>query len=168
MEDTLREGEDLWILHRKGVLILVLMEDTLRVKEEIKSTGKINCLNPCFNGRYSQRVVCYDIINYKICLNPCFNGRYSQRRGRVMKLYMVLSLNPCFNGRYSQSIRFIAVIPTLCVLILVLMEDTLRGNPHTGNLFFSFVLILVLMEDTLREQRLMFLCIRVFGVCSNF
>ena len=151
MEDTLREGEDLWILHRKGVLILVLMEDTLRVKEEIKSTGKINCLNPCFNGRYSQRVLCYDIINYKICLNPCFNGRYSQRRGRVMKLYMVLSLNPCFNGRYSQSIRFIAVIPTLCVLILVLMEDTLREYIiRFIAVIPTLVLILVLMEDTLR------------------
>ena len=127
MEDTLREGEDLWILHRKGVLILVLMEDTLRVKEEIKSTGKINCLN------------------------PCFNGRYSQRRGRVMKLYMVLSLNPCFNGRYSQSIRFIAVIPTLCVLILVLMEDTLREYIiRFIAVIPTLVLILVLMEDTLR------------------
>ena len=36
------------------------------------------------------------------------------------------SLNPCFNGRYSQrqSLQFLALKPG--VLILVLMEDTLR------------------------------------------
>ena len=56
----------------------------------------------------------------------------------------LLSLNPCFNGRYSQSMEKKNVIESLIVLILVLMEDTLR------------------------EQRLMFLCIRVFGVCSSF
>ena len=36
-------------------------------------------------------------------------------------------LNPCFNGRYSQSYKSFS---TRCyeVLILVLMEDTLRDN----------------------------------------
>ena len=44
------------------------------------------------------------------------------------------------------------------------MEDTLRaGAKSVKNLKVKNVLILVLMEDTLREQRLMFLCIRVFG-----
>ena len=41
--------------------------------------------------------------------------------------YIQVCLNPCFNGRYSQSIW----MPNACpkfndVLILVLMEDTLR------------------------------------------
>ena len=54
------------------------------------------------------------------------------------------------------------------VLILVLMDDTLRGGNAKGWKVFQRVLILVLMDDTLREQRLMFLCIRVFGVCSSF
>ena len=38
----------------------------------------------------------------------------------------VKSLNPCFNGRYSQSLKVknVNVVPQ--VLILVLMEDTLR------------------------------------------
>ena len=42
----------------------------------------------------------------------------------------VASLNPCFNGRYSQ--RFCLLIPsvTTSVLILVLMEDTLRVLAH--------------------------------------
>ena len=37
-----------------------------------------------------------------------------------------LSLNPCFNGRYSQSITIILSSSSIFVLILVLMEDTLR------------------------------------------
>ena len=36
------------------------------------------------------------------------------------------SLNPCFNGRYSQSLKIDATGATVRVLILVLMEDTLR------------------------------------------
>ena len=38
-----------------------------------------------------------------------------------------MSLNPCFNGRYSQSIAIdIHIVALFGVLILVLMEDTLR------------------------------------------
>ena len=54
------------------------------------------------------------------------------------------------------------------VLILVLMDDTLRVELVDNEIDKESVLILVLMDDTLREQRLMFLCIRVFGVCSSF
>ena len=36
-----------------NVLILVLMEDTLR--EDGKNVTVLKSLNPCFNGRYSQR-----------------------------------------------------------------------------------------------------------------
>ena len=36
------------------------------------------------------------------------------------------SLNPCFNGRYSQSKFYFTSTNLLNVLILVLMEDTLR------------------------------------------
>ena len=52
------------------------------------------------------------------------------------------SLNPCFNGRYSQS---------------------KAGAKSVKNL--KVVLILVLMEDTLREQRLVSLCLSSFDVC---
>ena len=39
------------------------------------------------------------------------------------------SLNPCSNGRYSQSyINFNGNISDTLVLILVLMEDTLRAD----------------------------------------
>ena len=54
MEDTLR------VIQYKNpklqdVLILVLMEDTLRVGQLIKG-AELGGLNPCFNGRYSQRM----------------------------------------------------------------------------------------------------------------
>ena len=38
------------------------------------------------------------------------------------------SLNPCFNGRYSQSGQLFEIAIQEWVLILVLMEDTLRGK----------------------------------------
>ena len=53
MEDTLREYlKHFQTLTSQTVLILVLMEDTLRGKDaEVKNFDK--GLNPCFNGRYS-------------------------------------------------------------------------------------------------------------------
>ena len=56
MEDTLRvyaksEKVDTFI-----VLILVLMEDTLRV-QQIKINTTNSGLNPCSNGRYSQSFI---------------------------------------------------------------------------------------------------------------
>ena len=82
MEDTLRvQCKDC----SKGeikVLILVLMEDTLRVKKEDTATLELLSLNPCFNGRYSQRIrQTLSKEGYK-SLNPCFNGRYSQSQGK--------------------------------------------------------------------------------------
>ena len=78
------------------------MEDTLRVGQLIKG-AELGGLNPCFNGRYSQRM---------------------------------------FSGRGQHTIRW--------VLILVLMEDTLRDLTLAGRSLKKGVLILVLMEDTLR------------------
>ena len=55
------------------------MEDTLRGVLDGSGNPVVRGLNPCFNGRYSQRGE-----NEKACLkaakglNPCFNGRYSQ------------------------------------------------------------------------------------------
>ena len=60
--------------------------------------------------------------------NPCFNGRYSQREKKLDKVSKVLGLNPCFNGRYSQRTSLILLRTQSCVLILVLMEDTLRAS----------------------------------------
>ena len=43
------------------------------------------------------------ILSLLLCLNPCFNGRYSQSLRLVAAIPMLAGLNPCFNGRYSQS-----------------------------------------------------------------
>ena len=78
------------------------MEDTLRDYGKEECYREFDCLNPCFNGRYSQRVselsnnACSRVLilvlmedtlrdnlqesffEMEDCLNPCFNGRYSQ------------------------------------------------------------------------------------------
>ena len=131
------------------------MEDTLR---EVASCCEIicyTCLNPCFNGRYSQSPTILPFPNKIICLNPCFNGRYSQSmvvcydiiNYKIVLILVLmedtlrvttfnnyrfenLSLNPCFNGRYSQRKIFYKVHLICVVLILVLMEDTLRDDSY--------------------------------------
>ena len=65
-----------------------------------------------------------------ICLNPCSNGRYSQSHNK-------------WEGKYKGG----------WVLILVLMEDTLRVVVVLFMILNTLVLILVLMEDTLRVTR---------------
>ena len=61
-------------------------------------------------------------------------------------------LNPCFNGRYSQRIKKSSGRRSKKVLILVLMEDTLRAGRSFRESDIFRVLILVLMEDTLRDM----------------
>ena len=53
MEDTLRVPGLIDKVKAFAVLILVLMEDTLRELNEREMYHKLS-LNPCFNGRYSQ------------------------------------------------------------------------------------------------------------------
>ena len=89
------------------VLILVLMEDTLRVKDWLAANPTAtNSLNPCFNGRYSQSNKVRCTLSLSVCLNPCFNGRYSQRLVNLWETSVSFCLNPCFNGRYSQRAKF--------------------------------------------------------------
>ena len=54
MEDTLREKYLKHFQTLTSVLILVLMEDTLRDEKETRKSISYGGLNPCFNGRYSQ------------------------------------------------------------------------------------------------------------------
>ena len=44
-----------------AVLILVVMEDGLRVIKPIFEEYNIPCLNPCCNGRWSQRVPLFSV-----------------------------------------------------------------------------------------------------------
>ena len=46
------------------------------------------------------------VVLLVICLNPCFNGRYSQSGASVQFTMQGDGLNPCFNGRYSQRLSF--------------------------------------------------------------
>ena len=64
----------------------------------------------------------------------------------------ICSLNPCFNGRYSQRSTQGRTRAQNDVLILVLMEDTLRDGRVAVFNDREDVLILVLMEDTLRAD----------------
>ena len=50
-----QRDKSITILGQVMVLILVLMEDTLRVSKAAYKTVATFCLNPCSNGRYSQR-----------------------------------------------------------------------------------------------------------------
>ena len=84
------------------------MEDTLR--------GRINSF----------------MLQLFISLNPCFNGRYSQSNFSVTGYICKDGLNPCFNGRYSQRPTVLSLLYFSFVLILVLMEDTLRGYNQLG------------------------------------
>ena len=85
------------------------MEDTLRGTLQFLRTLP-QSLNPCFNGRYSQSI----LLRYNYKANRC--------------------LNPCFNGRYSQSATSVQTDGDVGVLILVLMEDTLRVLQRHGSL----------------------------------
>ena len=87
-------------------------------------------------------------------LNPCFNGRYSTSLRHSCEWQVSFRLNPCFNGRYSTSLQRKNVTwwKRYKVLILVLMEDTLRDFILLGLAGGLLVLILVLMEDTLRAK----------------
>ena len=76
-----------------------------------------------------------------------------------------MGLNPCFNGRYSQSGISLAQLIEEKVLILVLMEDTLREIIFCTILVLNLVLILVLMEDTLRV--LVLVLLQVLCLCLN-
>ena len=158
------------------VLILILLEDTLWVKLLAVAWRRSRCLNPYSIGRYSVRVNLPFHIHLIYGLNPYSIGRYSVSVygfGEMQKLFT--SLNPYSIGRYSVSLlRFDLLVENIsclipysigrysvshyifslkkrlfCVLILILLEDTL-WDVELG--YFGktiYVLILILLEDTL-------------------
>ena len=75
MEDTLR-GCSCSIYHSYWVLILVLMEDTLRVQARELHQGRQEVLILVLMED-TLRVVKMTEHLLKASLNPCFNGRYS-------------------------------------------------------------------------------------------
>ena len=104
------------------------MEDTLRVYGKLGKHELLYCLNPCFNGRYSQRGLLNTNLGTK----------------RVV-LILVLMEDTLRDANTVENVKKV-------VLILVLMEDTLRVMLESIIISLLIrVLILVLMEDTLRE-----------------
>ena len=89
------------------------MEDTLRVQMIILCNQFVTSLNPCFNGRYSQRKK--SIIESLVKNVLILVLMEDTLRGFVLAIDypIVACLNPCFNGRYSQS-------PTLCVGLAII------------------------------------------------
>ena len=68
------------------------MEDTLRAQQGTLYSYPLSSLNPCFNGRYSQRAMFNENAQSYERLNPCFNGRYSQSElGAYKTIAMSLS-----------------------------------------------------------------------------
>ena len=118
---------------RADVLILVLVEHTLRVFRGKSYKEFLDSLNPCFSGTYSQSIDTLNKGEERTSLNPCFSGTYSQR-AQMNVSRIDVSLNPCFSGTYSQrSLPKQSSMSLSLVLILVLVEHTLRG---TINLFW--------------------------------
>ena len=80
------------------------MEDTLRVCLAVSKSGPPPCLNPCFNGRYSQRIAMILLLYLQRVLILVLME--DTLREVALKQYIVsdVCLNPCFNGRYSQSL----------------------------------------------------------------
>ena len=79
MEDALRDSGILVDLYNvEGVLILVLMEDALRVSFKNPSHQRVQPrLNPCSNGRCSASMRKEIYKKNFHGLNPCSNGRCS-------------------------------------------------------------------------------------------
>ena len=135
------------------VLILVLVEDGLRVKSTLAVQHIHLCLNPCSCGRWSQRKSEIFRKTLEECLNPCSCGRWSQRHHQqdlttIKQVVLILVLvEDGLRAIRSGSADFGAAE----VLILVLVEDGLRVNKWMLFLIvFCLVLILVLVEDGLR------------------
>ena len=101
MEDTLRVISIITYWTLEGVLILVLMEDTLRVFTIFVTLIRYS-LNPCFNGRYSQSKWANNVMNIRKVVLILVLMEDTLRAQRLMRTKRKQSLNPCFNGRYSQ------------------------------------------------------------------
>ena len=79
MEDTLRENKNICVCSFIKVLILVLMEDTLRAKYYVPglslTTGQVLILVLMEDTLRDMRKHLH--TSTSASLNPCFNGRYS-------------------------------------------------------------------------------------------
>ena len=86
-----------------GVLILVLVEHTLREPVWRENVSRGVRLNPCFSGTYSQRAG-RDAYAARLAVLILVLVEHTLRV--VVMLFVVgnMCLNPCFSGTYSQSV----------------------------------------------------------------
>ena len=61
-------------------------------------------------------------VVHSVSLNPCFNGRYSQRAAEKRQRSNCRGLNPCFNGRYSQRAKTYVPLYTSILGMFKLLE----------------------------------------------
>ena len=57
------------------------MEDALVLNMTKLLSGRICCLNPCFNGRCTRTHQVDRDVEPEVSLNPCFNGRCTRTCG---------------------------------------------------------------------------------------
>ena len=159
MEDALRETQSKEKQTEYTVLILVLMEDALRVESETEATAPGASLNPCSNGRCSASYP--NLLHHPrslhvlilVLMEDALRG-YSWEIFSLLPLVLILVLmEDALRGRALPRLPRIQA----GVLILVLMEDALRATRNERKRTRQAVLILVLMEDALRAY-LMWLC----------
>ena len=79
------------------------MEDTLRDVLRLIAAIPMLGLNPCFNGRYSQRFPCGIVSDVSDVLILVLMEDTLRDFRPVIYADGSDGLNPCFNGRYSQS-----------------------------------------------------------------
>ena len=109
-------------------------------------------LNPCFSGTCSRSVYPKNGHQYLPVLILVL-VEHALGAGECAAPFSGSSLNPCFSGTYSQRLpKPTSTSTTMRVLILVLVEHTLRESPTLPRTFPSWVLILVLVEHTLRAR----------------
>ena len=128
MEDTLGEDKTIKVYKTLSVLILIMMEQPHYTPSLLGRAGEGAYFYPYCNGRYSWRSLTVRSTTHTSSLNPYCNGRCFWRVGLHGLLLSNASLNPYCNGRYSQSKNMKAIRKYYTVLILVLMEDTLRAR----------------------------------------
>ena len=148
----------LWALYqragitRREVLILVLLEHALWVYlYNWINDIMLVCLNPCFIGTCSLRlVICFrrkkGSVLILVLLEHALWGDW-----RTWGPSCVICLNPCFIGTCSLS-PYVVLIPSSdAVLILVLLEHALWASHKRARVTSLAVLILVLLEHALWE-----------------
>ena len=113
-----------WWNFCRTVLILILMEYSLRMTAKIANATK-KSLNPYSNGILSETN--NELLEMLvICLNPYSNGILSESRCLWTYWRWRWSLNPYSNGILSETQELTEVTKDGIVLILILMEYSLR------------------------------------------